>query len=122
MKTAWERKRRIALRYDTTADLYDRLYAEEQRHKYALSASRALQGRVGVALAAVGTDGLDGPTDAAGALVDGATIVRGDQAGLSAEMFLGRNAPYEYFKPLGDLVVTGPTGTNVNDVYLLVVV
>jgi glycerate 2-kinase len=107
---------------ETTVTLVERPGLGGRNTELALSASRTLLGRAGIALAAVGTDGLDGPTDAAGALVDGTTIARGERTGLRAEAFLGRNAPYEYFKSLGDLVVTGPTGTNVNDVYLLVVV
>ena len=71
-----------------------------------------------VVLASVGTDGADGPTDAAGAIVDPATVERGARAGLDWNVFLADNDAYRFFAPLGDLVRWGPTGTNVGDVHL----
>ena len=69
-----------------------------------------------VALASVGTDGIDGPTDAAGALVDSTTAARARSAGLSAAgAFLANNDAYAFFAALGDLISTGPTDTNVGD-------
>ena len=68
-----------------------------------------------------GTDGTDGPTDAAGAIVDGDTIDRAEAVGLSAIAFLKENDAYHFFKPLDDLVITGPTGTNVADVAIMLV-
>jgi hydroxypyruvate reductase len=68
-----------------------------------------------------GTDGTDGPTDAAGALADGATTERAAALGLNAAALLTNNDSYRFFEPLGDLVKTGPTGTNVMDVRLLLV-
>lgn len=68
-----------------------------------------------------GTDGTDGPTDAAGAFVDETTLIRARNAGLDARDFLDRNDSYSFFKELGDLLFTGPTGTNVMDLELLVV-
>lgn len=70
-------------------------------------------------LACVGTDGRDGPTDAAGAIVDGMTRARGEAAGMEAQAFLEENDSYRYFNALQDLVKTGPTGTNVRDVAVL---
>jgi len=72
-------------------------------------------------LASVGTDGIDGPTDAAGAIADPTTIGRADAAGLSPERHLSDNNAYAFFDALGDLIHTGPTGTNVGDlqVFLL---
>jgi glycerate-2-kinase len=67
------------------------------------------------ALASIGTDGIDGPTDAAGALVDATTLGRARAAGLEAAAFLARNDSYHFFFALGDLIHTGPTGTNVGD-------
>jgi glycerate-2-kinase len=64
----------------------------------------------------VGSDGSDGPTDAAGALVDQSTLKRGESKGLNALDFLKANDAYHYFTPIGDLIKTGPTGTNVMDV------
>jgi len=69
-----------------------------------------------VALASVGTDGIDGPTDAAGAVVDSSTLARAARAGLGAPAaYLARNDAYRYFEPLGDLIRTGATDTNVGD-------
>ena len=68
-----------------------------------------------------GTDGTDGPTDAAGALVDGRTLARAEALGLQAEAFLHRNDAYHFFQALDDLLLTGPTGTNVMDMYVVLV-
>ena len=69
----------------------------------------------GVALASVGTDGIDGPTNAAGAIADATTIARAQALGLDASAALARHDSHPFFRALGDLVVTGPTGTNVGD-------
>ncbi len=66
-------------------------------------------------LASIGTDGIDGPTDAAGALVDGGTLDRARRLGLDPESFIRSNDSYTFFKALDGLVVTGRTGTNVGD-------
>ncbi|MGC8849103.1 MAG: glycerate kinase type-2 family protein [Candidatus Bathyarchaeia archaeon] len=87
-----------------------------------LSASIKLRGIDGVACLSFGTDGLDGPTDAAGAIVDGFTYGRALEKGLKPEEYLTRNDSYRFFRKLEDLVITGPTGTNVNDITLLVAV
>ena len=70
-------------------------------------------------LASVGTDGVDGPTDAAGALVDSTTPDRARAAGLNPDAFLDDNNAYAFFEALGDLVRTGPTGTNVGDLQVI---
>lgn len=67
---------------------------------------------------ALGTDGTDGPTDAAGAIATPMTIARAAQLNLDPQGFLARNDSYHFFKPLGDLIITGPTGTNVADVVI----
>jgi glycerate-2-kinase len=64
----------------------------------------------------VGTDGTDGPTDAAGAIVDNTTLQKAEKAGLNAREYLLNNDSYHFFAKLGDLIKTGPTGTNVMDV------
>jgi glycerate-2-kinase len=69
----------------------------------------------------VGSDGSDGPTDAAGAMVDDTTLKRGESEGLNALEFLKQNDAYNYFAPIGDLIITGPTGTNVMDVVFALV-
>lgn len=74
-----------------------------------------------VALASVGTDGVDGPTDAAGAIVDSGSAARARAMGLEPAAALAANDAWTFFHALGDLVVTGPTDTNVGDVQILLV-
>ena len=87
-----------------------------------LAAAENLE-RLGVAaMASIGTDGVDGPTDAAGAYADVTTRRRARQMGLeSAASYLDRNDTYEYFRALGDLIMTGPTGSNVGDLQVVLV-
>lgn len=91
-----------------------------RNQELALAAVAALSGQNAL-LATLATDGRDGPTDAAGALVDGATLARCLDLGLDVEAHLEENDSYAVFDALGDLVRTGPTGTNVRDVALLLV-
>ncbi len=86
--------------------------------EFALSAALELSGTVGMAVLCGGTDGIDGPTDAAGAIADGSTCGRAQENGLSPRAFLENNDAYPFFRALGDLVVTGPTKTNVADVVI----
>ncbi len=75
-----------------------------------------------VVAASIGTDGIDGPTDAAGAVVDPSTIARAQEAGLrSAQSYLDNNNAYEFFDRLGDLIRTGPTNTNVGDLQIILI-
>lgn len=90
-----------------------------RNQELALAASFALRGLRNVLLASIGSDGSDGPTDAAGAWVDGSTLERASTLGLDAAGALARNDSYTFFDRLGNLVRTGPTNTNVNDLYLL---
>jgi glycerate 2-kinase len=85
----------------------------------ALGAVRGMAGLERVLLVTLATDGEDGPTDAAGAVVTGETFRRGTDLGLNPGDFLERNDSYPYFERLGDLIRTGPTGTNVNDLAFL---
>jgi hydroxypyruvate reductase len=85
-----------------------------------LSVALGIQGTKNVAVCSMATDGIDGPTDAAGAIADGDTVARGKSRGLRARSYLARNDSYMYFRELGDLLVTGPTGTNVNDIFVAV--
>jgi glycerate-2-kinase len=71
------------------------------------------------ALASVGTDGIDGPTDAAGAVADSTTSARAGDKGLRSETFLDNNDALAFFAALGDLIHTGPTGTNVGDLQVI---
>lgn len=86
-----------------------------------LSASSKIEGLKGVAIASIGTDGIDGPTDAAGAIADGQTTKRAYDRGLNAGEFLMNNDSYSLFSKLDDLIFTGLTGTNVNDLAVMVV-
>jgi hydroxypyruvate reductase len=90
-----------------------------RNQELALAAALKIAGLDNVAIVACGTDGTDGPTDAAGAIADGETIARARALGLDPATFLANNDSYHFFQPLGDLLLTGPTGTNVNDLTLL---
>jgi len=75
-----------------------------------------------VVAASIGTDGIDGPTDAAGAVVDPTTLARAEAAGLPhAQTYLDDNNAYEFFDRLGDLIRTGPTNTNVGDLQVILI-
>ena len=94
-----------------------------RNQELALAAALEIQdlGDNAVVLSA-GTDGTDGPTDAAGAAVDGGTIARAAACGLDAKRYLSENDAYNFFQKLGDgLLMTGPTGTNVMDIALVLV-
>jgi glycerate 2-kinase len=87
-----------------------------RNQEFALAAALDIAGLKDVVILSAGTDGTDGPTDAAGAIADGSTIAR---ARLDAAAYLANNDSYHFFENLGDLIKTGPTGTNVADVRLL---
>jgi glycerate 2-kinase len=91
-----------------------------RNQEIALNASFRIQG-ANVLIASLATDGIDGPTNAAGALVDGSTVDRSHEMELDPKSFLANNDSYSYFSMLGDLLITGPTGTNVNDLTLILV-
>ncbi|MCW8828408.1 MAG: hydroxypyruvate reductase, partial [Gammaproteobacteria bacterium] len=84
----------------------------------ALAAARRLAGTENCLFLAAGTDGSDGSTEEAGALVDGSTVERGGQEGLSAERALHHADSGTFLEASGDLVETGPTGTNVMDLVI----
>jgi hydroxypyruvate reductase len=90
--------------------------------EFLLGAAIALQGEPGVHLLAADTDGIDGIEDNAGAVVEPDTLARGAALGLKARERLDANDAYGWFAALGDLVVTGPTYTNVNDFRAILVV
>lgn len=92
-----------------------------RNQEFALSAAIALDGLDGVVVLCAGTDGTDGPTDAAGAICDGKTAERAGLLGMAPLRYLDANDSYPFFSALGDLVITGPTGTNVMDVVLVLV-
>jgi len=86
-----------------------------RNQELALAAALAIQGWDDVLIASLGTDGSDGPTDAAGGIVDGSTVSRGQALGLSAVAALDQNDAYTFLSQTDNLLVTGPTNTNVND-------
>ncbi len=92
-----------------------------RNQELALAAACELHETSGIALLAAGTDGTDGPTDAAGAYADGGTVGRGRALGLEAQDALERNDSYSFFRAEGGLLVTGPTRTNVMDLVLTLV-
>jgi len=92
-----------------------------RNQEIALGAALKMDGLERAVLASVSTDGVDGPTDAAGAIVDGRTITRSQGMNLDAKKYLRDNDSYSFFSELGDLIHTGPTGTNVNDITILLV-
>ena len=87
----------------------------------ALAFAREIEGTSGITLLSAGTDGNDGPTDAAGAFADGMTALRGRAKGLDPAMYLADNDSYNYFREEGGLFITGPTGTNVMDLQIVVI-
>lgn len=92
-----------------------------RNQEFALAAAIDIAGLPDTVILSGGTDGTDGPTDAAGAICSGGTIERAAQAGLDAKEMLAANDSYHFFEPLGDLLKTGPTNTNVMDVRLVLV-
>ena len=89
-----------------------------RNQEFALGAAPVLARHSGWLLASAGTDGIDGPTDAAGGIVTTTTLTRAAAAGVDIARSLARNDAYDALARLGDLIVTGPTGTNVGDVHL----
>jgi glycerate 2-kinase len=90
-----------------------------RNQELALAAVPALAGLENALLVSLATDGEDGPTDAAGAVVNGETLQRAEELDLSVADYLSRNDAYSFFERLGDLLKIGPTGTNVNDLAFL---
>jgi hydroxypyruvate reductase/glycerate 2-kinase len=88
----------------------------------ALAFAMEIEGIKGITLLSAGTDGTDGPTDAAGAIVDGETVKKLKAAGLDPAEYLANNDSYDFFRKTGELFVTGPTGTNVMDLQIIVIV
>lgn len=93
-----------------------------RNQEFALAAAMEMAGLEDVLILSAGTDGTDGPTDAAGAMADGATVERANSKDVSAWDALQNHDAYPLFAELGDLIVTGSTGTNVMDLHLILVV
>ncbi|MBS3818636.1 glycerate kinase [bacterium] len=92
-----------------------------RNQEFVLSSAIEIKGWKNVVVLSAGTDGTDGPTDAAGAFADGETVQRGLDLGLDPYPYLKQNDSYNFFKPLEDLIITGPTYTNVMDLHLVMV-
>lgn len=92
-----------------------------RNQELALAAAFGMEGEEGMLVAAAGTDGRDGPTDAAGAIVDGGTLARGRADELDPTAFLHANDSYRFLSATGDLLKTGLSGTNVNDLVLTLI-
>lgn len=92
-----------------------------RNQELALAAAIALDGTSGITIASVGTDGIDGPTDAAGAVADGDTVQRGRRVGIDAAEALEDNDSHTFFVAAGGVVRTGATGTNVMDVQVALI-
>ena len=93
-----------------------------RNQEFALGAAREIQdSRLGIHVLACGTDGIDGNSPAAGAIVDSSTLARARAAGLDPRRALEANDSHAFFAPLGALILTGPTGTNVGDVFVAII-
>jgi hydroxypyruvate reductase len=106
---------------ETTVQLGDNPGQGGRNQEFALAAAQAIEGLENVLVVCLGTDGTDGPTDAAGALADGRTMARAREAGLDPKRHLSGHDAYPFFAKLDDLIVTGPTRTNVMDLRLVMV-
>jgi hydroxypyruvate reductase len=92
-----------------------------RNQEFVLAAAFGISGMEDVVILSAGTDGTDGPTDAAGAIADGATITRAGKKNLDPMVSLKNNDSYHFFDALNDLIKTGPTHTNVMDLRIMLV-
>jgi hydroxypyruvate reductase len=92
-----------------------------RNQEFALALAPQIAGRNGVVVLSAGTDGTDGPTDAAGAIVDDTTTKRAESLGLNYKRYLEANDAYHFFEHTGELLFTGPTNTNVMDMRVILV-
>ena len=92
-----------------------------RNQEFALAAAIKMAGMKNSIVLSAGTDGTDGPTDAAGAIVDGKTVERAVKAGLDPQQYLDNNDSYHFFDKLNDLLKTGPTHTNVMDLRIILI-
>lgn len=93
-----------------------------RNQEFVLAAAIEIEGLKDVIVLSAGTDGTDGPTDAAGAIADGDTALRAKEMGMNPNHYLCDNDSYHFFQPLDDLIITGPTYTNVMDLRLILVI
>ena len=93
-----------------------------RNQEFALASAIDIAGKDKIVVLSGGTDGNDGPTDAAGGIADNTTMIRAENSGLNPYHFLSNNDSYNFFQKLGDLLITGPTNTNVMDLRIMLVV
>jgi glycerate 2-kinase len=106
---------------ETTVTIQNHKGLGGRNQEFALAAAIDIASLANVAILSAGTDGTDGPTDAAGAIADGTTLARAQALGFDAGAFLRNNDSYRFLEATGDLIKTGPTGTNVADVQIILV-
>ncbi|MBT8763991.1 glycerate kinase [Desulfohalobiaceae bacterium Ax17] len=106
---------------ETTVSLGESYGLGGRNQEFALSAALELEGLKNVLILSAGTDGTDGPTDAAGAMVTGSTTARAKKLNLDARKFLHEHDAYTFFNRTRELIITGPTLTNVMDIHLVLV-
>ena len=104
---------------ETTVTITKKSGLGGRNQELVLAAMLGIDDLEGAVIASIGTDGVDGPTDAAGAIADYTTTKRAKQMGLDGVSYLHAHDSYHFFGKLGDLIRTGPTGTNVNDITVL---
>ncbi len=92
-----------------------------RNQEFALAAALSIAGESDIVMLCAGTDGTDGPTDATGAFADSRTIARADALQLNPDTYLANNDAYHFFEALGDLLITGPTNTNVMDLCIILI-
>lgn len=120
-RVAADRPGAIVLGGETTVNVGEARGVGGRNLELALAAAVALDGEEGVVVATFATDGVDGPTDAAGAAVTGESVGAGRAAGMDAGDYLARHDSHAYLDRLGALIRTGPTGTTVNDIAVALV-
>jgi glycerate 2-kinase len=106
---------------ETTVTLGKQSGQGGRNQELALAAAIAMVGTDAITVVSLATDGSDGPTDSAGGIADGATRQRGRALGLDAEEYLRGHNAYPYLQATNDLLLTGPTQTNVNDLVFVFV-
>ena len=92
-----------------------------RNQEFVLAVALELAGMENVAVLSAGTDGTDGPTDAAGAFADTTTLDRARVVNINPKTYLDNNDSYHFFEKLDDLVKTGPTNTNVMDIRIILI-
>ncbi len=88
--------------------------------EFALQSAELISGTK-ITMASIGTDGSDGPTDAAGAVADGNTMAKSREKGVDIHEYMDNNDSYNFFKAMDDLIITGPTNTNVMDIRIIII-